>query len=55
MEQFIEKVKELRKLQRQYFRARDKAVLVEAKKLEVEVDAMLAEFDRKKRQEPILF
>lgn len=52
--EFIESVKALRKAQKEYFRTRSTAGLTKAKRLEREVDDMLAQIDRVRMQmEPV--
>ena len=47
LEEFAEKVKQIRHYQRRYFATRDKTIMQESKKLETEVDAMINNiFDR---------
>ena len=41
MNEFIQKVAEMRRLQKEYFRSRDKYILMECKKAESEVDEFL--------------
>ena len=42
LESVVAVVREMRKLQKEYFRTRDKGVLVAAKKVEANLDKMLA-------------
>ena len=52
--EFIESVKALRKAQKEYFRTRSTASLTKAKRLEREVDDMLAQIDHVRMQmEPV--
>ena len=47
LEEFAEKVKQMRHYQKRYFATRDKTIMQESKKLETEVDAMINNiFDR---------
>ena len=47
LEEFADKVKQMRHYQRRYFATRDKTIMQESKKLETEVDAMINNiFDR---------
>ena len=47
LEEFAEKVKQMRHYQRRYFATRDRTILEESKKIEAEVDAMISSiFDR---------
>lgn len=47
LEEFAEKVKQMRHYQKRYFATRDKTIMQESKKLETEVDAMINKiFDR---------
>ena len=47
LEEFAEKVKQMRHYQKRYFATRDKTIMQESKKLEIEVDAMINTiFDR---------
>lgn len=47
LEEFAEKVKQMRHYQKRYFATRDKTIMQESKKLESEVDAMINKiFDR---------
>ena len=47
LEEFAEKVKQMRHYQRRYFATRDETMMWESKKLETEVDAMINNiFDR---------
>ena len=47
LEEFAEKVKQMRHYQKRYFATRDKTIMQESKKLETEVDAMINTlFDR---------
>ena len=47
LEEFAEKVKRMRHYQKRYFATRDKTIMQESKKLEIEVDAMINNiFDR---------
>ena len=55
MENFIEKVSNMRRLQKKYFKERDPLVLRDAKKAEREVDQMIALHEQKEKQEPKLF
>ena len=41
LEEFAEKVKQMRHYQKRYFATRDKTIMQESKKLETEVDAMI--------------
>lgn len=47
LEEFAEKVKQMRHYQKRYFATRDETIMQESKKLETEVDAMINNiFDR---------
>ena len=47
LEEFAEKLKQMRHYQKRYFATRDKTIMQESKKLETEVDAMINNiFDR---------
>lgn len=47
LEEFADKVKQMRHYQKRYFATRDKTIMQESKKLETEVDAMINNiFDR---------
>lgn len=47
LEEFAEKVKQMRHYQKRYFATRDKTIMQESKKLETEVDAIINKvFDR---------
>ena len=47
LEEFAEKVKQMRHYQKRYFATRDKTIMQGSKKLETEVDAMINNiFDR---------
>ena len=47
LEEFAEKVKQMRHYQKRYFATRDKTIMQESNKLETEVDAMINKiFDR---------
>lgn len=47
LEEFAEKVKQMRHYQKRYFATRDKTIMQESNKLETEVDAMINSiFDR---------
>ena len=47
LEQFAEKVKQMRHYQRRYFATRDKTIMQESKKIEAEVDCIINKlFDR---------
>lgn len=47
LEEFAEKVKQMRHYQKRYFATRDETIMQESKKLENEVDAMINNiFDR---------
>lgn len=47
LEEFAEKVKQMRHYQKRYFATRDKTIMQESKKIETEVDAMINKiFDR---------
>lgn len=47
LEEFAEKVKQMRHYQKRYFATRDRTIMQESKKLETEVDAMINNiFDR---------
>ena len=47
LEEFAEKVKQMRHYQKRYFATRDKTIMQESNKLETEVDAMINNiFDR---------
>ena len=48
---FLEKVQELRKKQKEYFRTRDANVLQESKELERKVDKMADELQSRRRGE----
>lgn len=50
--EFIEAVKEMRKAQREFFSNRSNAALGRSRKLEREVDAMLAQIERLRPAEP---
>ena len=41
LEEFAEKVKQMRHYQKRYFATRDKTIMQESKKLETEVDAII--------------
>ena len=41
LEEFAEKVKQMRHYQKRYFATRDKMIMQESKKLEAEVDAII--------------
>lgn len=41
LEEFAEKVKQMRHYQKRYFATRDKTIMQESKKLETEVDTMI--------------
>ena len=41
LEEFAERVKQMRHYQKRYFATRDKAIMKESKKLEAEVDAII--------------
>ena len=45
MNKFIRLVAEMRAAQRMYFKFKDRATLVEAKKLETEVDRVIKDFE----------
>ena len=55
MKAFIKKVAEMRTLQTQYFRTRERQTLQNAKKAESEVDRMIREYEEKQKNEPTLF
>ena len=47
LEEFAEKVKQMRHYQKRYFATRDKTIMQESKKLETEVDSIINKiFDR---------
>lgn len=47
LEEFAEKVKQMRHYQRRYFATRDKTIMQESKKIEAEVDCIINKlFDR---------
>lgn len=47
LEEFAEKVKQMRHYQKRYFATRDETIMQESKKLETEVDAIINKvFDR---------
>ena len=47
LEEFAEKVKQMRHYQRRYFATRDKTIMQESKKIEAEVDSIINKiFDR---------
>ena len=47
LEEFAEKVKQMRHYQKRYFATRDKTIMQESKKLETEVDTIINKiFDR---------
>ena len=47
LEEFAEKVKQMRHYQKRYFATRDKTIMQESKKLEAEVDSLISRiFDR---------
>ena len=47
LEEFAEKVKQMRHYQKRYFATRDETIMQESKKIETEVDAMINNiFDR---------
>ena len=47
LEEFAEKVKQMRHYQKRYFATRDKTIMQESKKLEAEVDSLINRiFDR---------
>lgn len=47
MKDFITTVKAMREAQKEYFRTRDRQVLLKSKTLEKRVDALIAEYDNK--------
>ena len=51
MEDFIARVKEMRALQRDYFRYRSSALLSKCKELEREVDRMIEDFENGEQPE----
>lgn len=55
MNEFEKKVKEMRRLQKQYFATRNADVLAECKRLEKEVDDMLWLLDHKSPMQMDLF
>lgn len=55
MDFFVKKVQQMRLKQRQYFRTRSQADLVEVEKIESEVDKLVADYIKAKHQQPTLF
>ena len=55
MKNMIEKVADMRRLQKLYFKRRDPLTLQAAKKAEREVDALLLQHEKEVKEQPRLF